>query len=120
MEEDMQRFDFSGEADRIAALPAKAQDFYNLGRVAMKTTCSKMVLAIGGGGIAAQEADASLLEGVQWVIFALSRGRKEENPSILDGAIQNDSSQVQLFGQIDEKEADGFCGVAPIATSEFN
>ena len=57
-----------------------------LGRTALKITQSRRVVAMGGGGIAASEASAGFGDGVQWTVYALSRGKKEEFPSLCDFA----------------------------------
>ena len=38
---------------------------------------SRLVVALGGGGIAGVEAEMSVREGTRWVVFALSRGNKD-------------------------------------------
>merc|ERR1712190_318993 len=67
-------------------MPSWAQEYYALGRCAIKATGSKQVVALGGGGIAGNEAQAHFPEGGEWTIYALSRGKKEEYPALCDFA----------------------------------
>lgn len=96
---------------KVRSLPRQAQLFFLLGRMALKTTGSKRVLALGGGGIAAMEAQASEIEGVEWTVCALSRGKQETGPTLMDWAL-NASNATLLRGK-DPDEALCFASSAP-------
>ena len=93
-------------------MPQWALQYYALGRVAIKATGSMFVLCLGGGGIAQNEAEANILDGGSWVVFALSRGRKESYPSVLDWAQKNKGPNVQFVCGKDPNERDGFAEYA--------
>merc|ERR1712232_952089 len=87
----------------------KLDKFYLLGRIAMKATDSKHVVAAGGGGIAAREAQAGISEGSSWTVLALSRGKMEKHETLLDWARDNVNLPGVKFVQgIDAKEAQGY------------
>jgi len=90
-------------------LPDWAQEYFLVGRLASKATGSKQVFSLGGGGIASHEAKASANSGVQWTIYALSRGRDEAYPTLADWAAENPSSSVRLQRNIDPDEDRAFC-----------
>jgi len=98
----------TGENSSLGDMPQCAQQFYALGRVAIKATGSKFVLCLGGGGIARKEAEAYTFDGGRWVVFALSRGKKESYPSVLDWAQKNKNPNVQFVCGKDPDELDGF------------
>jgi len=98
----------TGEAWRLGDMPQWGVEYYALGRAAINATGSMFVLCLGGGGIAQKEAEANILDGGRWVVFALNRGRKEGNPSVLDWAQRNNSPNVQLVTGKDPNERDGF------------
>ena len=112
VEKDAQTLGISEEVSRVQELPMWAQEFFLLGRVAIKATGSKMVICVGGGGITGQEADASFEDGagIQWTVFAVSRGKKEQYPSMLDWAATASSPHVEFVHGLDEQEADGYSG----------
>ena len=64
-------------------------------------------MALGGGGIAGNEAEASFADGVQWTVFALSRGKKEAFPSLLDFAAAHEGPVTLVRGK-DPTEAQAF------------
>lgn len=109
------KLQFQDEVSRLPqSLPTWAVDFFVLGRAAIKATGATHVVCLGGGGISGWEAQASL-EGdkvVTWIIFAQSRGRKEEHPTLMDWADQKatSSSSVRLVRGKDPDEADAFAG----------
>jgi len=86
---------------------------FNLGRIAIKTTGSTKVISIGGGHISGEEAEASLSENVKWAILAVSRGKREASPSILDWACEIVDPNVELINGMDENESLGFCNGPP-------
>jgi len=89
-------------------LPDWAHEYFLVGRLACKTTGSKQVFSLGGGGIAAHEAKAGAKDGVVWTIYALSRGREEQYPTLADWAAENPSSCVYLRRNLDPNEAQAF------------
>ena len=98
----------TGERSRLSDMPQWALEYYALGRVAIKATGSMFVLCLGGGDIAQKEAEANILDGGSWVVFALSRGKKETIPSVMDWAQKNRSPNVRLVCGKDPNERDGF------------
>jgi len=80
-----------------------------LNRIASKCTKAKQVIALGGGGVAANEAEAGFADGVKWTVYALSRGKKEEYPALCDFAHKNKSNKMMTFvtGK-DTAESDAF------------
>ena len=72
------------------------KDYVVLGRAAILATGSKRVVCLGGGGITKWEAEFSKGQGIFWTVFAISRGKKEEKPSVVDWAIENLKSFDQL------------------------
>jgi len=97
------------EQQDVQGLPDWAQEYFLMGRLACKATGSKQVFSLGGGGIAAHEAEASTSSGAVWTIYALSRGRKEAHPTLADWAAENPSSGVKLRRNLDPDEATAFC-----------
>jgi len=97
------------ELKDMDGLPEWAQEYFLVGRLACKATGSKRVFSLGGGGIAAHEAKASANSGMEWTIFALSRGRDEAYPTLADWAAENPRSGVQLRRNLDPNEAMAFC-----------
>jgi len=105
--------DFAGEISRLpSSLPKSAVDFYVLGRAAIKATGATHVVCLGGGGITGWEAEATLGSDVTWVIFALSRGRKEEFPTIMDWAVKKapNCPSIKLLRGKDASDVDAFVG----------
>jgi len=92
-------------------LPEWAQEYFLVGRLANKVTGSKQVFSLGGGGIAAHEAKASANSGVEWTVYALSRGRDEAHPTLADWAAENPSSSVKLKRDLDPDENKAFSKV---------
>ena len=90
-------------------MPEWAQEYFLLGRLACKLTSSKQVLSLGGGGISAHEAKVSAKSGVSWTIYALSRGRQEQFPTLADWAAENPSPGIKLKRNLDPNEAMAFC-----------
>lgn len=73
-----------------------------LGRIALKTTGAKKVLALGGRDILRPEAITSMSEGVKWIVFALNRGN-ESLPTIVDWAAKReDSAYLEIVGRSSE------------------
>jgi len=97
------------ELQHMRGLPDWAQEYFLMGRLSCKATGSKQVFSLGGGGIAAHEAEASTSSGVVWTIYALSRGRTEAHPTLADWAAENPSSGVKLRRNLDPDEAMAFC-----------
>lgn len=106
-------YNISGEIQEyVAELPAWAQEYFALGRIAIKTTKSKQVVALGGGGIAAKEATAGFQDGVKWTVYALSRGRVEEFPTMCDFAreqVGKGNGNIELITGKDPEEGKAFC-----------
>ena len=98
-------------ARSCAVLPGWARTYYALGRAAMRVSGSARVVALGGGGIAAREAEAGIGEGVAWTVFALGRGKKESHASLCDMAAAH--PQVTLIRGKDPDEALAFSGGCP-------
>merc|ERR1712087_852783 len=72
-------------------------------------TGSKQVIALGGGGIAGAEAQAGFHDGVEWTVYALSRGQKEKFSSLCDFAWDNkDNPLIRLITGKDSSEANAF------------
>ena len=102
----------TGENSSLGDMPQWAQQYYALGRVAIKATGSMFVLCLGGGSIAQNEAEANIKAGGSWVVFALSRGEKERFPSVMDWAQKNHGHNVQFVRGKDPHEQDGFATLA--------
>jgi len=100
---DAERFNVKGELQRAKGLPDWASEYFLLGRVGIKVTGSSHVLAMGGGGISAIEADMSKDE-VTWTVFAASRGKQEEFPSLVDYAASTACDNVLLVSGKDPHE----------------
>ena len=94
---DASAFGLNGELTRVCAMPERAQEYYILGRIAIKLTKSKHVVALGGGGIAGEEMAASLDEGVSWTVYAVSRGKKEAYASLMDKAAKTVNGLLAFF-----------------------
>jgi len=94
----------AGELKDAEGLPEWAQEYFLVGRLANKVTGSKQVFSLGGGGISAHEAKASADSGVDWIVYALSRGREEAHPTLADWAAENPSSSVKLRRDLDPNE----------------
>jgi len=92
-------------------LPEWAQEYFLVGRLACKATDSKQVFSLGGGGISAHEAKASADSGVEWTVYALSRGREEAYPTLADWAAENPGPTVRLRLNLDPDEDMAFCNV---------
>lgn len=89
-------------------LPEWAQEYFLLGRLACKVIGSTRVFSLGGGGIVAHEAKQSAKRGVSWNIYALSRGRTEQHPTLADWAVENPFSGIRLIRNLDPNEAMAF------------
>eukprot|EP00401_Gymnodinium_catenatum_P026745 CAMPEP_0117577564 /NCGR_PEP_ID=MMETSP0784-20121206/63489_1 /TAXON_ID=39447 /ORGANISM="" /LENGTH=460 /DNA_ID=CAMNT_0005377073 /DNA_START=156 /DNA_END=1538 /DNA_ORIENTATION=- len=94
------------DLNQANSLPDWAAAYLLLSRIAMKASGAMRVVALGGGNITAMEAQLSVNEGVKWTIFALSRGRKETYPSLLDWAVTEPRADF-VTGK-DPNEAQGF------------
>lgn len=105
---DTEMLGLAGEDSFVKTLPALAREFYVLGRVAIKCTGSKHVVAVGGGGIAGKEAAVSLNDGVHWTIFAVSRGEHETQETLLDWAKGNPDPNLDFVTGFDPNEAKGY------------
>eukprot|EP00927_Polykrikos_kofoidii_P062311 TRINITY_DN57117_c0_g1_i1.p1 TRINITY_DN57117_c0_g1~~TRINITY_DN57117_c0_g1_i1.p1 ORF type:complete len:360 (+),score=41.64 TRINITY_DN57117_c0_g1_i1:64-1080(+) len=92
-----------------APLPGWAQQYYALGRVAIKVSGSRTVVSLGGGGIAAREAEAGVNEGASWTVFAVGRGKKESHYSLCDMAAAHPGVVTLVHGK-DPGEALAFSG----------
>jgi len=85
---------------RAPNMPSFALEFTALGRIAQKVTGTHAVISLGGGGIAKEEALLGLKDGtVQWTVYALSRGRNEEHPTLCDFAMEDDCPKNVRFVQ---------------------
>merc|ERR1712039_1000745 len=107
------RFELESEVVHVNNFPPSAHDFFFLGRIGLKATASKKVVAVGGGGIAGCEADASFVDCVQWIVLAFSRGKVETNLTLLDWAMNtshNGSPFLEFVQGLDPKEAEGYKG----------
>jgi len=93
------------EMKKVGDLPLWAQEYFLLGRVACKFTGSKLVISLGGGGISAKEALAGIDDGMEWRIFALSRGRAEQHPTILNFAAAEPRAKLITGKDPNESEA---------------
>merc|ERR1712232_1206510 len=97
------RFGLDTEEKHVSMLSDEPRKFYFLGRIALKATQSKKVICVGGGGIGSKEAEASFADGVNWTVLAVSRGRREEHPTIFDWALaQRDNDKVTLIKGIED------------------
>jgi hypothetical protein len=103
LEKDLGSAGLQAQDAQLQGMPDMARDFFWLGRIAIKATNSKAVVAAGGGGIAALEAKAGIAEGASWTVLALSRGRRERNETLVDWAQANRNAKaVRLIQCIDE------------------
>jgi len=96
------------ELKDTTGMPEWAQEYFLLGRLACKVIGSKRVFSLGGGGISAHEAKASAKSGVSWNIYALSRGRDEQYPTLADWAVENPGTGIKLIRNLDPNEAMAF------------
>lgn len=97
------------------------RELFLLGRVALRATGSKRVVALGGDSVVALEAEASMPENVFWTVYALGRGRKEEEPSLMDWALskKGKSFHLKFVYWKDPLVADAFAEeVPPVARVE--
>merc|ERR1719502_348999 len=88
--------DVEAEAARLGAtwewdtqhgpLPAGVRHHFLLGRIAVKSTATSRVLALGGGGCPSLECRLGMGAGAHWSVLALSRGGKEPFPGVADYA----------------------------------
>lgn len=111
--EAVERFNLVTEAIRVADWSQEACSIYFAGRVAIKATASKQVIAFGGAGILGQEAEASFADGARWTIYALSRGMKETEASLMDWAAVTERENVTLVYWKDPSYADCFANIVP-------
>jgi hypothetical protein len=93
-----------------------AARFFLQGRLAVKMCGTQRVVALGGGGLVAQEMKCGVAEGAQWTIFALSRGKHETvyqgAGTLCDEAALNPN--VELVLNICPNEAQAFAkGIQP-------
>lgn len=104
----------SSEVATYCDAPSKEQRrAFLLARVALKTTGAAEVVALGGEGSAAWEAQASFPDDVHWTVYAASRGQKERQPSLCDFAKKtlmkkNSGAHVHLVMGRDPNESDAF------------
>mmetsp|Transcript_51732 Transcript_51732/g.123124 ORF Transcript_51732/g.123124 Transcript_51732/m.123124 type:complete len:260 (-) Transcript_51732:92-871(-) len=75
---------------------ATVQQYFLLGRYALRCTGSEQVVALGGGAVAAKEAEAALMEDSHWRIYALTRGRAEKFPTLLDWAEKQTAGNASI------------------------
>jgi hypothetical protein len=84
-------------AEQLAAecegLEGWQADYVALGRVAIRATGCREVVSMGGGQIAAQEARAGIADGISWIVYAASRGQKEEQPTLCDFVLSQQQPQ---------------------------
>lgn len=107
-------FGIRDERSRLEAFPKQAQDRYLLGRIGLKATRSKEVVALGGEGILGWEASAQLEEGVRWTVFALSRGHQEEVPTIMNWAAKSSHPLLAFIQGKDPNCQQAFGSETPI------
>lgn len=110
------RLELATEAHMVVGFSKDEQDAYFLGRVALKTTAAAETVAIGGPGIAAVLAEVSMDEGVNWTIFAVSRGVQERQPSLLDWASAAPRSRgvhLRFLRGLDPQEPLGYATGSP-------
>merc|ERR1711924_309423 len=103
---DAARYGVTEEMKTVTDLPDWAQEYFLLGRLAIKVTGSKRVIALGGGGISANEASVGMRDGVEWTVYAVSRGREEKFPTLLNWAAETPG--VNLVSGKDPNEMGGF------------
>lgn len=94
-----------------AGLPGGAVKFFLLGRLATKITQTRRVVSLGGGGIVGCEMQCGLKDEARWTVYALNRGRREDNPTLLDVAACNPI--VELVRNVDPNEAMAFVSGVP-------
>mmetsp|Transcript_53697 Transcript_53697/g.100628 ORF Transcript_53697/g.100628 Transcript_53697/m.100628 type:complete len:251 (+) Transcript_53697:59-811(+) len=105
--------DLAGLADRLRRyeamkdMPPARQKFVMLGRVAIEATGAKQIIALGGGGVSQKEAELSIGEEIRWTVFALSRGKPEQVPTLMDWAVAH-PDLADLVGGQDPSEKLGF------------
>lgn len=90
------RLELASERARVSSFAERQQERFFVGRIALKSSGSKFIVALGGDGIVRQEAEASLNDGVQWTIFALSCDSKNQAPSLRDWATKINSTSLNL------------------------
>lgn len=95
----------------LAANLGGGTEFFIRGRCAAKISQTKRVIALGGGGIVGCDMLCSLQDQMRWTVFALSRGRKEQNHSLMD--LSAGKPEVELIRGIDPNEDLAFCQGAP-------
>jgi len=108
---DASRFGIAGDAEKASSsgLPEWAQEDFLRGRLALSVTGSKRVISLGGDSIVSHEARLSVNCGIDWIIYALSRGKKEKIPTLMDWAVSQ--ANLKLVRGKDANEADAFAQV---------
>lgn len=117
IDSDAERFSVKTELWRVRRFKKDVHDSYILGRIAMSLTAARLVVCLGGVLSISQEAEASLPDGVQWTIYALSRGTKERDPSLVEWAASKKHSQLELIEGKDESEANALSKEGPVSVS---
>jgi len=113
--EQAEQLQLNQETEFVKAFPKNQQAFFYLGRIALKITGAKQVVAVGGGGIAGAEASASFRDDVHWTVLAVSRGKVEEYSTLLDWASEaskqaENTSNLEFVQGIDPLEREGYKG----------
>merc|ERR1712183_237548 len=71
----------------VQELPQWAVEPIMLGRLTQILSGASSVLAFGGAGLLSHMAQTSIIHGgARWTVIALSRGQKEQHPSLMDYA----------------------------------
>eukprot|EP00929_Paragymnodinium_shiwhaense_P084506 TRINITY_DN45186_c0_g1_i1.p1 TRINITY_DN45186_c0_g1~~TRINITY_DN45186_c0_g1_i1.p1 ORF type:complete len:887 (-),score=296.09 TRINITY_DN45186_c0_g1_i1:74-2734(-) len=83
-----------GDLDRVQDLPVWAEEYFLLSRLLQKVSRVTHVVAIGGDSLVAKEAAVSVESGVGWTVYALSRGRQERLPSLMDWALSEPTARL--------------------------
>lgn len=107
LDKDVARLGLGGESLNIERLQLPERQRYWQSRVALRMTRCVHAIGLGGDSVAACIAQASLADGAQWTVFALSRGAKEEHESLADVAMRR-AHEMELVRGKDPAEEDGF------------
>ncbi|CAE7310237.1 MGAT4C, partial [Symbiodinium pilosum] len=90
--------------EELKDMPPARQRYVMLGRLAIEASGAKQVVALGGGSISQKEAELSCGEDIFWTVFALSRGKPEQAPTLMDWAAANPKIAKLVGGQDPEQK----------------
>mmetsp|Transcript_115585 Transcript_115585/g.307334 ORF Transcript_115585/g.307334 Transcript_115585/m.307334 type:complete len:340 (-) Transcript_115585:80-1099(-) len=114
VDQDAKAMEVSAEVATYCRVPSESQRrSFLLARIAFKTTGAAEVVALGGEGTVGWEAQASFPDDVHWTVYAVSRGQREQRPSLCDFARKtltkrSNGTHINLVMGRDPNESDAF------------